>query len=122
MKKTEQPSFDFGTDHASVEPIEGPAASGLPNVEMAEGEPIQWRHAGDGPQVPVKLGSAGSEVERRPFREAPQAVFDSWSLARQLSYCAVRDRDSARRNDDTRGFYLERAEMYKEELCAISAT
>ena len=35
------------------------------------------------------------EAKRPEWHEAPAALFLSWSAARQLSYCAARDRASA---------------------------
>lgn len=52
------------------------------------------------------------------WREVPQARFLSWSPARQLSYCALRDEDSAKYALDSSWaeFYTNRAKMYKEML------
>lgn len=35
------------------------------------------------------------DLPRSAWREVPQALFLSWSEARQLSYCAARDEDAA---------------------------
>jgi hypothetical protein len=58
--------------------------------------------------------SAGSVVE---WREVPQALFLSWSPARQFMYCAARDEDSA--TYDHAEFYLQRAQAYKELACQV---
>lgn len=52
------------------------------------------------------------------WQEVPQALFLSWSHARQLSYCARRDEDSAQQtgNEDERQFYLQRAQDYRSQM------
>lgn len=53
------------------------------------------------------------------WNEVPQALFDSWSPSRQLSYCAARDEHSATHDlcdvlDPN--FYRSRAASYKEMM------
>lgn len=54
------------------------------------------------------------------WREVPQALFLSWSTARQLDYCARRDEDSARtaatRGEMSAEWYLERASLYRSDI------
>lgn len=52
------------------------------------------------------------------WREVPQVVFDSWSHARQLAYCAARDDDAALYADgeEEAEWYRERARGYREML------
>jgi len=52
----------------------------------------------------------------RVWQEVPQALFLSWSHARQLDYCARRDEDSAVVDSDNREFYLDRARAYREGI------
>ena len=65
-------------------------------------------------------GGMGEEKEGsspyHPWREVPQALFLSWSVARQFDYCARRDRDAARSclNQKDAAWYLERALSYME--------
>lgn len=58
-------------------------------------------------------GGGRSALPRAPWREVPQAVFLSWSTARQLSYCAARDRDAEGLDDGLAEFYRERAASYE---------
>lgn len=50
------------------------------------------------------------------WQEVPQALFLSWSSARQLDYCARRDEDSALQDNDNRDFYLQRAADYRSMM------
>lgn len=50
------------------------------------------------------------------WQEVPKARYDSWSEERQLSYCALRDEDSAKYalEPSWAEFYTNRAKMYRE--------
>lgn len=49
------------------------------------------------------------------WQEVPQARFLSWSEERQLTYCAMRDEDSAQVCEpEDEQFYLERAKGYRD--------
>lgn len=53
------------------------------------------------------------------WREAPQALFLSWSVARQLSYCAARDEDAATYCDgpeEEKAWHRARAAAYREDV------
>lgn len=56
--------------------------------------------------------------ERRAsqWREVPQARFFSWSDKMQLAYCAARDEDAARDEPTCAGWYLWRANSYREMM------
>ena len=59
------------------------------------------------------------EIVMRPeWREVPQALFLSWSEARQLSYCAARDEDSAldATSDEEMEWFLQRAMDYRSMM------
>lgn len=60
----------------------------------------------------------GTLFDPPAWREVPQALFLSWSEARQLDWCARRDEDAALREEREhhRQFYKERAEAYR---CAM---
>lgn len=59
----------------------------------------------DEPEAPIQ--PAG-------WQEVPQAVYFSWSDARQLEYCARRDEDAARHAEGAmKEFYEERARCYR---------
>lgn len=65
---------------------------------------------------PATPGAVGVDVEE--WREVPQALFCSWSLQRQLAYCAARD-EHASISDGGEGwaeFYVERAKAYRQML------
>ena len=54
------------------------------------------------------------DPEPKVWAEVPQALFLSWSIPRQLDYCARRDEDSARSAEaEWVGFYTERAKGYR---------
>lgn len=60
--------------------------------------------------------------ERAAWLEVPQARFDSWSVARQLEYCARRDEYSAAHEADNPSwvtFYQHRARCYREALAQM---
>jgi hypothetical protein len=93
-----QDLFDFGTDPAPVEAGHGEAGMVDPATPPAEGESTSV------------AASAGSVVE---WREVPQALFLSWSAARQFAYCAARDEDAATREPNAE-WYRQRAQSYRE--------
>lgn len=57
------------------------------------------------------------------WREVPQALFCSWSVQRQLDYCARRDKHASLYasddGDEWAGFYYRRAEMYRQMLVEL---
>lgn len=60
--------------------------------------------------------------ERQEWVEVSQAVYDSWSAARQLAYCAARDEDTAaapEQDEDLRAFCAARARDYRCALAEI---
>ena len=138
-RQDDTPSFDFGTDPASVE-TSPDTVEGFYCEVAKEGEPTSRR------VTPVMAASAGSEVERAPldppnlvepdralqpesgrstgradqeWHEVPQARFLSWTDAERLAYCAARDTDSAAsaEDDEWREFYQQRARMYETMVC-----
>lgn len=58
---------------------------------------------------------AGESPATSLWREVPQALFLSWSEARQLSYCAARDEDAATyaTTPEEVLWYKERARSYR---------
>jgi len=52
----------------------------------------------------------------REWQEVPQALFLSWSEARQLAYCAARDEAPQASYHPSQQFYQERAAAYREDL------
>lgn len=70
--------------------------------------------------VDPQRGAASSvqadEESESAWQEVPQALFLSWSPARQAAYCAARDEDSAEHSltYDEALWYLARAKSYKE--------
>jgi hypothetical protein len=61
------------------------------------------------------------------WNEVPQPLFLSWSVARQLRYCADRDLDSSEAADafgdnDLAFYYRERARIYLAQLETIRHT
>ena len=89
---SEQEKFNFGAKLASVD------------GNKSEGESVSRRF------TPVMAVSTGSE-----WHEVPQALFLSWSDARQRSYCAIRDEDAllSAESDAWIVFYGRRAERYR---------
>lgn len=65
----------------------------------------------------IKSSQRGIILHSSPpiWHEVPQALFLSWSRARQALYCALRDEDAAAREDDLKGWFLERAAGYRED-------
>lgn len=61
--------------------------------------------------------SASSPQTLSTWNEVPPALFLSWSTARQLNYCARRDRHSASEalDPEWRQFYEDRAEGYEAD-------
>lgn len=52
----------------------------------------------------------------RDWHEVPQALFESWSRARQFAYCAARDDHSARQAHSAKDaeFFRHRASAYRQ--------
>ena len=109
---TQPDLFDFGTDPAPVEAADD-CTHGETHTSTVEGEPTSRRHGAYVAPRPAMAASAGSVVE---WREVPQALFLSWSPARQLAYCAARDEDSvlSAESDEEILFYGRRAASYRE--------
>lgn len=100
-----QPAFDFG-----------PPESGENRPNLREGllgEDFDLRVKGRATPTPAPV-LAG----RDGWQEVPQALFLSWSEARQLDYCARRDEDAAEHEDSDfwRKFYVNRAGDYRQQL------
>lgn len=76
------------------------------------GEPCS--QAGESPAT-VLFAHADDELPRSKWREVPQALFMSWSEARQLSYCVARDEDAAlyATTLEEARWYQERAKSYE---------
>jgi hypothetical protein len=131
-----QSLFDFGTDPALDEAGHGEAGMDEPAPPPAESEPTSRKSASAGSVVesaqsassafgsPVPARTVRADMpsdtmeagERSPWREVPQALFLSWSPARQYAYCAARDEDSARcaYTDAEAEWFRQRARDYKE--------
>jgi hypothetical protein len=71
---------------------------------------------------PELVAAVVEEEEDDPdWDEVPQAVFLSWSVARQLDYCWRRDLTSAVSSEPTPSaeFFLQRAAAYKQDLDVV---
>lgn len=62
------------------------------------------------------------DEDESTWHEVPQALFDSWSEARQLAYCAARDEDSAAQAStlEELNWYRDRANAYKEMIKCLT--
>jgi hypothetical protein len=58
------------------------------------------------------------DLPRSTWREVPQALFDSWSVLRQLAYCRERDMDGAlyAPNDEEALWFKRRADSYTNQM------
>lgn len=67
--------------------------------------------------VPAPAPQA-EELPPSKWQEVPQAVFDSWSDARQFSYCAARDLDSALHAEtlEEAQWFHERSKYYQKKV------
>lgn len=72
----------------------------------------------DGGGVSFPAVHAAERTSSSPiWQEVPQALFLSWSRARQMDYCARRDEDSAQQVElEDREFYAQRAQWYRAEV------
>lgn len=62
---------------------------------------------------------AQDDLPRSTWQEVPAALFNSWSDARQLAYCALRDEDGALYANTLEEalWFQARARSYKEMQC-----
>lgn len=56
---------------------------------------------------------------QREWREAPRALYNSWSEKDQLAYLANRDEHSAEVETDRAAWYRERAESYRQMMRSL---
>ena len=68
---------------------------------------------------------AQDDLPRSTWQEVPQALFESWSDARQLAYCALRDEDGALYANTLEEalWFQARGRSYREMMtCAHTST
>lgn len=98
----------------------------LVSAQLGEGQ-TPWRQvrvrSSNSVNGPSLFDDEPVPIVQSTWCEVPQALYLSWSTARQLSYCAARDEDSALDRDTTEEqalWYLQRAQSYREMMKCLT--